>query len=69
MCSCFLPPTRGQQYGEDVLPLLSDIINASTAEAQGPVAALALQGLHALCESEVGFAIHSAKMSACCWII
>ena len=45
---------RGQQYGEDVLSILSEILNKCTTEGDAPVAALALEGLYALCEAEVG---------------
>ncbi len=52
--SCSLNPfSRPHQYGEDLLPSLSDILNKCTRENDAPVAGLALQGLHALCEAEV----------------
>lgn len=44
---------KPEQHGAEFLNLLSAILNTATDEASCPAAALALDGVHSLCQSEV----------------
>ncbi|XP_063431997.1 focadhesin-like isoform X2 [Mytilus trossulus] len=45
--------TRPEQHGTDMLGPLSDILNTFSKEEEGPIAAMALEGLYYLCEADV----------------
>lgn len=45
---------RPYQHGADMLAAISQVLNECTKPDQATPAALVLQGLHALCQAEVG---------------
>lgn len=45
---------RPEQHGAEMLGPLSELLNASVDDHCGPVAALCLEALYYVCESEVG---------------
>lgn len=46
---------RPEQHGTDMLGPLSDILNTFSKEEEGPIAAMALEGLYYLCEADVSY--------------